>query len=956
MSKVSPQKFGKLRPTRTGRVFAFLTLAILIGCINYDLSLGYAFAFLLAGVWLTAAALASKNLRATSAKLQAPSGVTAGEDANYQLLLSRTERGAPFRVEASAAGGAAAHLFAAEHEAFDLKLPTSRRGEHVPNVVLTVFDPLGLWQSSRPLEAKEALFIWSESEQNPPPPLGEGSAEREDGPKRTAGNAEFAGLRPYVTGDTPCMIAWRQSAARGKMLSRETDSPAAISAELNWSQTSGGTEERASRMAAWVRQLSKAGVPFSLTLDNKRLSLGSGPAHEREALDLLAALPKANGEKLPHKLATAWQEQLPAAAWKFTLLAALWVMLPSVERLPFWGILLGAGLMIWRLLAIERPEILPEKRDTVLGMLAIVAFAALFAGFQSSQALVVGTNILTLLFALKMAESRNVRDGVMVVMVGLFVSLSHFLHSMAPLQALHTLLSAVLMLGALHLWTLPASRKDAPAAGANPQSAARVGLTVAGLSLPLMLMLFVFFPRPAGPLWGFRGGTGATTGLSNSVQAGDIASLAQSHEIAFRATFKGDERPTQDQLYWRGPVMEAYDGISWQVVRGDAPQPNIRPSGATWSYSVLQEPSGLPWVMALESVREVPSNASINNFMSLISRPMTRTTRYNVVSGEGKMGLNESEGRKAYNLNLPKNENPKTRALVEQWKSLPPAQRVQAGLNFFAERGFSYTLEPPLLNKSDRVDDFLFHSKAGFCEHYANAFGVMMREAGVPTRLVTGYQGGEWLGDSLVVRQSNAHAWNEVWLEGEGWVRVDPTAVVAPARVRADLQTALSNPNATEGRAVSGFWASLSGLYNNAQMQWYDSVVNFDQSTQDGALSRLGLGRSGGAGNLLAMLAGGLLALVPIWWFWNRRNETGDQATRMLRRVGRTLGLPPEAAETAGDWAERAGRARPDLAERLQEFARQYNEFRYANHAPEQRHSLLEALRQSARELNGKQR
>ncbi|MFC6617056.1 transglutaminase-like domain-containing protein [Deinococcus radiophilus] len=234
----------------------------------------------------------------------------------------------------------------------------------------------------------------------------------------------------------------------------------------------------------------------------------------------------------------------------------------------------------------------------------------------------------------------------------------------------------------------------------------------------------------------------------------------------------------------------------------------------------------------------------------MVTRPSGRATRYTLTSAPSRVGIDERQERLDFNLNLPaQGGSPRARALAEGWRTLAPEQRVQAALELFASGGFSYTLSPPRLPEQDRTDAFLFSAQAGFCEHYASAFGFLMRAAGVPTRLVGGYQGGEMAAGSqtVTVRQSFAHVWNEVWLEGQGWVRVDPTAAVAPARTQTDPQTALRNPNATASAPRQGLWARLTGAYDDAQLQWYDLVVNFDDQTQAGALGGLGFGEVGAA-------------------------------------------------------------------------------------------------------------
>ena len=949
---------GRLRPSRTGLGFLLALLLTLVGCINYDLSLGYALTFLLAGVWVTGTAFALRQAREVEVRLRPPARAVAGGGAEYQLELRRQGQGLPFRLEVTAAGGAQVLTFPAQAEAviFPWVLPVAVRGVHDPQAHLTLYDPLGLWQVTRDLRPLQPLLVWPRPEAHPPAPPLEALAGSGDSVRRVRGDQELSGLRPYVPGDATRRIFWRRSAGReelpgGGLLVREQDAPAAMTAALDWDRLSLPPEARAARLAGWIEELSAAGQPFSLTLPGARLETASSEAHRQRALSALARvepLPEAPPPESIRPQLAAWRGRILPHAWPWTLLAVAWVLLPTVTRAPVWVTAFSAALLgyaYWR----ERqptPPLSPSMTANILAVLAVLVLGGLYLSYGTLVGLDPSTALLTLLLALKVAESRSVRDGVLVVLLAFFVALTHFLHSMSPLQALHVLISAVLLLGALHLWSLP-SRGGGPApapaapepqrAGAAPHPAAppawQAGLRLALTSLPLMLALFLFFPRPSGPLWRFPGQSGAGTGLSNSVEPGDVTHLAQSNNLAFRATFEGPV-PPKAELYWRGPVYEAFDGRSWRVVRPkEAAIPDVTVTGPTYRYSVLQEPSDLAWVLALETVQTVPQGVTIaSNLSALDTRPPTgRSTRYALSSAASRTGVREMQGRLNYNLQYPEGQNPQTLALVKSWRSLPPAQRVREGLNYFASGAFTYTLTPPALPENNRIDAFLFGTRAGFCEHFASAFGLMMRAAGVPTRMVGGYQGGEVVPGSqtVTVRQLSAHVWDEVWLEGQGWVRVDPTAAAAPARISTDLQTALSDPNASTVQRSAGFWQSLTSVYDTLQVQWYDLIVSFDEEKQAGALSDLGFGRVGGSRYWVGFAGLLLLALLPMLLLWRGRSRPADPAARALDDLTRRLGLPRPAGEPAGTYAQRAAAEYPALRPQLEEIAALYNRLRY---------------------------
>ncbi|WP_261663513.1 transglutaminaseTgpA domain-containing protein [Deinococcus sp. Marseille-Q6407] len=941
---------GRLRPSRAGLGFLLAVLLSLVGCINYDLSLGYALTFLLAGVWMTSAAYAARQARDTQARLLAPAHGTAGGSAEYQLEVRRRGQGLPFRAELTGAGGSQALTVPAQAEVatFGWELPLLTRGLHDPAARLSLYDPLGLWRVTRELHPPQPLLVWPRPEAQPPALPQQALVSGTEGMQRVRGEQEFSGLRPYQPGDPTRRISWRRSAGRedlpgGGLLVRESDAPAALAAALDWNTLSGDAELRASRLAGWIAALSAAGQPFSLTLPGEQLATGQGEAHRQRALSALARVePHLAPELDPYSQdLKAWRARLLPHAWPWTLLAAAWVLLPSLTRAPVWATLLTAALIgaaYWR--TVLRPA--PQRPSTVylngLALLAAAAIGGVYLQYGTLIGLDAGTTLLTLLLGLKIAESRSARDGVLVVLLGFFITLTHFLHSMSPAQALHALVSSVLLLGALHLWSLPdrsagpaggeAAASAAPAPGAPP--AWKAGLSLSALSLPLMLALFFFFPRPAAPLWQFQTKGSAQTGLGSSVKAGDVTQLAQNTAVALRATFEGTV-PPQEQLYWRGPVYEAYDGLEWNVVRANVPAPSVEVTGPAYRYSLLQEPNGQPWVLALDTVQQRPQGTLLTSALSVVAQPSGRAARFQLTSAASRVGLDEGRDRLNYDLQLPPGQNPRARALAQSWKSLPPEGRVQAALNYFASSGFSYTLTPPALPTQDRTDAFLFSARAGFCEHYASAFGFLMRAAGVPTRLVGGYQGGETAEGSptVTVRQSSAHVWDEVWLEGRGWVRVDPTAAVAPARTRTDTATALSNPGATAPLRQTGLWKRLSSTYDRLQLNWYDLVVNFDDQQQASALSRLGLGETGGARYWAGFAGLMLLALLPLVWVWRARSRPSEPAARALDDLTRRLGLPRGVSEPVGTYVNRAAAEYPQLAPQLQAIAQLYSELRY---------------------------
>ncbi|WP_415831175.1 transglutaminaseTgpA domain-containing protein, partial [Deinococcus frigens] len=589
------------------------------------------------------------------------------------------------------------------------------------------------------------------------------------------GDEEFAGLRPYVPGDSPRQISWRHVARTGNLLTRETDAAQGQVRRLDWTDTAGDPETRLSRLAAWVGQLDRAGLPFTLRLPGTVLAAGSGEGQRLAALNLLAGV-------LPFPPATPpTRFKLLAAsdtnALRVTLLALAFTLAPGVLRQPLWDSALVAGVLTYGVIRTRRK--LPTIPTWTLGLVAGVAAVGLNAAYGTLLGREAGTALLGLLVALKSAESHGRRDGHLLVMLGLFITSTHFFHSQGLLTALHAVFGAALLLAAASRWTAP-TRADREDQADLPSVLIRSGGLLA-LAAPLALTLFVLFPRPESALWQLPIQGGASTGLSDEIRAGEYSNLAQNRAVAFRADFMG-ALPSPDERYWRGPVYEAYDGQSWRQVRIGGPSPSIELLSAVpaWTYTLTLEASGTPWLLALDAPLELPGGAVLTTaFQAVALRPVTARRRVNLESRPARLGISENPERLQFDLYMPAGQSPRAAALGEGWRSLPPQGRIEAGLEYLRRGGFSYTLSPPLLPAQDRVDGFLFGTKQGFCEHYAQSFVFLMRAAGLPARIVGGYLGGEQNPDGgyLIVRQQDAHAWAEVWVRGQGWQRVDPTAV-----------------------------------------------------------------------------------------------------------------------------------------------------------------------------------
>jgi transglutaminase-like putative cysteine protease len=559
-----------------------------------------------------------------------------------------------------------------------------------------------------------------------------------------------------------------------------------------------------------------------------------------------------------------------------------------------------------------------------------------------------GVAMLVLLVAFKMLEMHARRDLFVVVFLCFFLVLTNFFYSQSIGTALLMLVSIVALLTTQLSFQLT---------GARPPLRTRLlmGAKILALAAPLAALGFVLFPRVDGPLWGLPDDAhGARTGLSDTMAPGQFSNLAQSDDPAFRVKFDGAP-PAQQQLYWRGPVLGAYDGRTWTRLlphlrpgRSAPPGQDVKVRGQALRYTVTMEPSNTRWLFALEIPRAVPQLssglASVTPELELqASSPVRERIRYELASYLNFSLQADTTLENAYQwLLLPYGRNPRALAAGQRLreKHPEPVQRVQAVLRQFATGGYAYTLEPPLLG-IDAVDEFLYTTRAGFCEHYAGAFVFLMRAAGIPARVVTGYQGGELnpLDGYFTVRQSDAHAWSEVWLPRMGWVRIDPTAAVAPDRVQRSLANALPAPApfglAGLGRLMQPDPDSLLarvryaiGAANNSWNQW---VLNYSPQRQHALMETLQENLVGWRSAALLALACLVLLIGRKFSHQSRIDPIDKLYSALCHRLGQ-LGLPRAADEGPTAYAARVEGALlgPEPKAAAAEFLRRYSAWRYA--------------------------
>jgi transglutaminase-like putative cysteine protease len=463
-------------------------------------------------------------------------------------------------------------------------------------------------------------------------------------------------------------------------------------------------------------------------------------------------------------------------------------------------------------------------------------------------------------------ELRSRRDLYMTVFLGYFVVVTQFLFAQGLPLAVY-LAAVVLGLTAV----LNAMNRADPAAPLVP--AFGLALRLLGAAVPAMLVLFVLFPRLGGPLWGVAvQQAGAVTGMSDQISPGTISRLSQSRETAFRVRFEG-QAPPPAARYWRGLVLWDTDGRTWTPGPPLDYRPDLlpEPTGRAVAYELTLEPTRQRYLFLLDLPRAAPPDAVLAAELTARAREqVTRRLSYRAEAWPEARPVGLDAAARERGLWLPHTVTPRMEELVAKWRdgSADDAAVVQAALAHFRTQPFVYTLAPPALGEFPE-DQFLFETRSGFCEHYATSFTLLMRIAGIPARVVVGYQGGEYnpRGEHWIVRQSDAHAWSEVWLPGQGWTRVDPTAAVAPERIDYAIGAAALAEGApvifqiTDPGAMQQLLREVRWLADTLELGWHHWVVGFSRERQLGLLDQLGLGELAGYGQALLAVALGIVAL-----------------------------------------------------------------------------------------------
>ena len=579
-------------------------------------------------------------------------------------------------------------------------------------------------------------------------------------------------------------------------------------------------------------------------------------------------------------------------------------------------------------------------------ILAAVTLAAIFSSYGSLKGIEPGVSLLVVLMSLKILEAHTAREFQVMVMMAWVLCLCGFFLSQDFAIALCLLAAFALLLVAL----IQFHRGSSPGALWPPLGATGKLLAQAA---PLVVLLFLLFPRiNTGFRFEILGAGSAASGFSDRLSPGSIASLANSSEIAFRGEFPDGKTRPPGPMYWRGLVMWHCEGMEWRAPYAPASishSARQSPSGKTMRQWITIAPHRAHWMFALDRPFQAPPGATLARGDYLWSvQSIRKARRYEVISSPEVTGKELQPHERKEALELPASISPTVRELAQSWvaQNSNPRATVNSALQFFRTQGFRYSLSPGQYKKND-LDQFLFHRRVGFCEHYAASFATLMRLAGIPARVVVGYLGGEYndLGRFFLVRQADTHAWCEVWLPDSGWTRVDPTSVVAPGRAGLDLNTFLARRIASgemeTGRSAFVTQLTGSAIFTNVRLTWetlnyeWDTrILGFDADVQESLLASVGIANRGPfllITEILVVLA--VLLVIYAGWMQLRTHSRVGRVKSLYERFCRKaarLGVRRDPWEGPSDFSRRAALLLPDQSERIRQILNIYIALRYA--------------------------
>ena len=616
----------------------------------------------------------------------------------------------------------------------------------------------------------------------------------------------------------------------------------------------------------------------------------------------------------------------------WTLGALALSIAPHLPYMPIWVTAAFFGCSAWRYVIEKRRHALPSV--WLRASLALACFLGVLATYSTISGVGPGSALLAVMASLKLLETRKHRDQFVLIFISIFLVMSALLREQY-IWSLPYLLIAVFFI--VTAW-LRVSATPSESARQSFLTGSRLVLYAA----PLAVAMWIFFPRIAIPFWAVPMDTGtATSGISDSMSPGDISSLSMSNAVAFRVRFDGTV-PAPRELYWRGLVLTVFNGRSWSLndpFEGPRVHEEVTVQGDPVGYEITLEPTRQQWVFALDMPWTWTLERTFMGPQHQLARalPVDQRISYQAVSyPQFKMNVDLTEYARAWYQRIPDGSNPETQALAREMHEAAGSDTayINAVLAKFNEEEYFYTLQPPALG-SNSVDRFLFDTRQGFCEHYASAFAVLMRAANIPARIVLGYHGGELnpMAGHMTVRQSDAHAWNEVWLDGQGWYRIDPTAAVAPERIDYSVSDA-----AFEGLGAAWGFSAPSRLAHNLTLavdalnaKWNEWVLGYGPENQNKFMEWLGMRDPSWRKMMLTMIGAVffLIAVISVLLALRYRSPDKDPAAILYQRFTKKTGLEPETGETAARFARRARLANVLPRSTIDSVTTAYHEARY---------------------------
>jgi len=616
----------------------------------------------------------------------------------------------------------------------------------------------------------------------------------------------------------------------------------------------------------------------------------------------------------------------------WTLGALALSIAPHLPYLPIWVTAAFFGCSAWRYVIEKRRRPLPSV--WLRAGLALACFLGVLATYSTISGVGPGSALLAVMASLKLLETRKRRDQFVLLFICIFLVMSALLREQY-IWSLPYLLVAVFVIMTAWLRMSATQRESA-------KQSFSTGSRLILYAAPLAVAMWVFFPRIAIPFWAVPMDTGtATSGISDSMSPGDISSLSMSNAVAFRVKFDGAV-PAPRELYWRGLVLTVFNGRSWSLndpFEGPRAHEEVTVQGDPVGYEITLEPTRQQWVFALDMPWSWTLERTFMGPQHQLARalPVDQRISYQAVSyPEFKMNVDLTEYARSWYQRIPDGSNPETQALAREMREAAGSDTkyINAVLARFNEQEYFYTLQPPALG-SNSVDRFLFDTRQGFCEHYASAFAVLMRAANIPARIVLGYHGGEMnpMAGHMTVRQSDAHAWNEVWLDGQGWYRIDPTAAVAPERIDYSVSDA-----AFEGLGAAWGFSAPSRLVHNLTLaadalnaKWNEWVLGYGPENQNKFMEWLGMRDPNWRKMMLTMIGVVFffIAIISVLLALRYRSPEKDAAAILYQRFTRKTGLEPETGETAARFARRATLAGTLPGTTIDSVTKAYHEARY---------------------------